>query len=63
VQNLIANLAGIFGPVITGWLVDRTGSFAPAFALAAVACAVGVFAYAVLVPRIAPVRWPQSEVS
>ena len=30
----VGNLAGIAGPAITGFLVDRTGSFYSAFALA-----------------------------
>jgi MFS transporter, ACS family, solute carrier family 17 (sodium-dependent inorganic phosphate cotransporter), other len=39
-SNTIATLPGLFGVLLTGWLVDRTGSFAAAFfATAAVAWA------------------------
>jgi MFS family permease len=44
-QNLGANVPGIVGPVVTGWLVKRTGSFVPAFGLAAVICLVGIACY------------------
>jgi len=33
-QNCFANIAGIVGPALTGFLVDRTGSFAAAVTLA-----------------------------
>jgi hypothetical protein len=36
VQNFVANIAGISAPVITGVVVDRTGSFSSAFLIAAV---------------------------
>ncbi|SFS20814.1 Sugar phosphate permease [Granulicella pectinivorans] len=44
-QNFIGNIPGIAGPVITGWIVKRTGSFVPAFALAAVICLAGIWCY------------------
>jgi MFS transporter, ACS family, solute carrier family 17 (sodium-dependent inorganic phosphate cotransporter), other len=45
ISNTTATLPGIFGAVVTGWLVDRTGSFTvPFFATAGVA-AVGVLTY------------------
>jgi ACS family sodium-dependent inorganic phosphate cotransporter len=47
-SNTVATLPGLFGVLVTGWLVDRTGSFAAAFfATAAVAWA-GALIYAVL---------------
>lgn len=57
VQNCFANLAGISAPVITGVVVDRTGSFASAFLIAAAIALVGVLAYGVIVRRIEPVAW------
>jgi ACS family D-galactonate transporter-like MFS transporter len=48
-QNLIGNIPGIVGPVITGWMVKRTGSFVPAFALAALICLGGIGCYLVWV--------------
>jgi ACS family D-galactonate transporter-like MFS transporter len=44
-QNLIGNIPGIVGPVITGWMVKRTGSFVPAFGLAALICVGGIGCY------------------
>jgi ACS family D-galactonate transporter-like MFS transporter len=44
-QNLIGNLPGIIGPVITGWMVKRFDSFVPAFSLAALLCLGGIVSY------------------
>jgi MFS family permease len=41
-QNGIANMAGVTGPALTGFLVDWTGHFASAFAVAAVITLGGV---------------------
>jgi MFS family permease len=57
VQNFSANLAGISAPVITGVVVDRTGSFSSAFLIAAAVALVGMLAYGVIVRRIEPVDW------
>jgi MFS family permease len=57
VQNFFGNLAGISAPVITGVVVDRTGSFSSAFLIAAVLAVVGIIAYGLIVRRIEPVDW------
>jgi MFS family permease len=44
VYNFIGNIAGILSPLMTGFLVERTGSYAPAFLLAASLIAVGPLA-------------------
>jgi MFS family permease len=54
VQNAVGNAAGIIGPIVTGIIVDRTGSFVAAFIVAAAICGVGTLCWAVAVPRIAP---------
>lgn len=51
VQNSLGNLSGIFGPVVTGIVVDRAG-FGYAFILTAAIAAVGAFWWAFGVPRI-----------
>jgi MFS family permease len=56
-QGAVGNLAGIVGPAITGFLVDRTGSFYSAFALAIGVSLLGVLAWTVVIPRIEPVEW------
>ena len=51
VQNSIGNLSGIFGPIVTGIIVDREG-YGSAFMLTAAVAAVGALWWAVGVPRI-----------
>ena len=50
-QNSLGNLSGIFGPIITGIIVDRAG-YGSAFALTAAIAALGALWWAVGVPRI-----------
>ena len=57
VQNFIGNLAGICAPVITGFIVDRTGHFSVAFGLAAAMLLAGGLSVLFVVRRIAPVEW------
>jgi len=54
VQNACGNMAGIIAPIVTGMIIDRTGSFLNAFYVAATVCAAGVACWAVLVPKIEP---------
>ncbi|HEX9472741.1 MAG TPA: MFS transporter [Steroidobacteraceae bacterium] len=57
VQNLVGNLAGVTAPALTGFVVDRTGEYYWAFAIAAGAALLGSLAYGVVIPRIEPVEW------
>jgi MFS family permease len=57
VQNCMGNVAGIVGPVITGYVVDRTGQFSNAFAIAAVVSLTGVVCWGLIIRRVAPVDW------
>jgi MFS transporter, ACS family, D-galactonate transporter len=50
-QNAFGNLSGIFGPIVTGIIVDRTG-YANAFYLTAAIAAFGAAWWALGVPRI-----------
>jgi MFS family permease len=61
VQNFFGNLAGIVAPVITGMVVDRTGTFSVGFLIAAVFALIGMLAYGVIVPRIEPIDWRTAE--
>jgi MFS family permease len=56
VQNAVGNLAGIVGPIVTGIIVDRTGSFLNAFLVAAAIGAAGAVCWAFVVPRVAPLE-------
>jgi ACS family D-galactonate transporter-like MFS transporter len=57
IQNAVGNLGGVASPLITGVVVDRTGSFFFAFCGAAAVGALGALAYWFWVPRVEPVRW------
>jgi MFS family permease len=56
-QNLAGNTAGMIGPVITGWLVDRTGAFTSAFILSAAIALAGAVGWAMVIRRVAPLDW------
>jgi hypothetical protein len=47
VQNTLGNLAGILAPVITGILVDATGNFRSAFAVAGLINVLGVLGWVI----------------
>lgn len=57
VQNFCANLAGVAAPALTGVIVDRSGSFASAFVIAALIALIGMLALTVVVRRIEPIDW------
>ena len=54
-QNGIANMAGVTGPALTGILIDWTGHFTAAFAVAAVMTLGGAFAWCLGVSKLEPV--------
>jgi MFS transporter, ACS family, D-galactonate transporter len=49
VYNFVGNIAGILSPLITGFLIAKTGSYTPPFVLAAALIAVGPLAFWVIV--------------
>jgi MFS family permease len=57
VQNCIGNMAGVVGPIATGYLVDRTGSFVWAFVVAGAIASIGIIGWSSMVRRIAPLDW------
>lgn len=57
VQNGIANISGIVAPLITGFVVDRTGSFIGAFVTAAVVAVIGAVGWGLVIRRVEPVSW------
>ncbi len=44
-QNACGNLAGVVSPILTGWLVTRTGHFGVAFVAASLACVAGAASF------------------
>jgi MFS family permease len=61
VQNCIGNVAGIVAPIITGVVVDRTGAFVWAFAIAAGVGLLGVVGWGLIVRRVEPVAWSAAD--
>lgn len=57
-QNCLGNVAGIVAPIITGAVVDRTGAFTWAFAVAGLVSVAGAASWAVMIRRVAPLAWP-----
>jgi len=57
-QNCLGNIAGIVAPIVTGFVVDTTGEFTWAFAVAGVVAIGGVFAWGGIVRRIELLDWP-----
>jgi nitrate/nitrite transporter NarK len=45
VYNFVGNVAGILAPIVTGFVIKLTGSYTPAFVLAAVMLASSVLSY------------------
>ena len=62
-QNGIANLSGILGPPLTGYMVDRTGHFGAALAFAALMSVTGGVAWVLGVGRFDQVQWATAEKS
>ncbi len=62
VVNLCGQLGAISAPVVTGYFVSATGSFAGAFVAATVILLVGIGAYVVLLGRIEPIPEPSNPI-
>jgi MFS transporter, ACS family, D-galactonate transporter len=61
IVNFTNNLMGIAAPVITGFVVGLTGSFAGAFLIAGIVLIVGIFSYIVVLGRIEPIPDPSGR--
>jgi len=59
VQNCLGNLAGVIAPVATGYVVDRTGQFGLAFAIAAAVSLAGVLGWGLIIRRVEPLDWAE----
>jgi MFS transporter, ACS family, D-galactonate transporter len=60
-QNGFANLAGVVGPALTGFVVERTGNFLIPFAITSVLCITGGLAWVYIVERVELVDACQCE--
>jgi MFS family permease len=61
IMNFVNNIMGVAAPVVTGYVVGRTQSFANAFIIAGIVLMAGVAAYAVLLGRIEPLAGPEAS--
>jgi len=61
-QNSISNLAGVIVGPLTGWIVDRTGHFAAAFAICGLVSACGGILWVLGVGRLEQVAWRSESV-
>jgi MFS transporter, ACS family, D-galactonate transporter len=50
-QNMASNLAGVAAPILTGWLIQRTGSYDAPMEAIGVLLLLGALSYAVLVKK------------
>jgi MFS family permease len=57
VQNAVGNIAGVVAPALTGFVVERTGAFAGAFALATLCLGIAAIFYSAVLGRAQPVDW------
>lgn len=60
-QNLAGQLAGICAPAATGFIVDGTGSFSAAFAVASGSAVLAMVAWGIVIRQVAPVTWPEVQ--
>lgn len=61
IQNGFGNLSGIAAPYITGWIVDKTGSFYYAFITVGVVLLLGAYSFLNIVKDVRPVTWTHAE--
>jgi MFS transporter, ACS family, D-galactonate transporter len=59
-QNGVGNLAGVIGPALTGFVVQKTGNFLLPFAITSAICVFGVLDWQFIVGRVEPVIWPST---
>jgi sugar phosphate permease len=63
-QNGFSNFAGVVGPALTGFVLERTGNFAVPFGITAALCIAGGLAWVLMVGRVEQVNWgPEGEAS
>lgn len=60
IMNCIGQIGAILAPLITGFTVQSSGSFAPAFIAAAVVLVLGILSFALVLGKIEPIVMPTS---
>jgi len=54
IQNFASNVAGVLGPIVTGFLIGATGSFVVALLLSGALCILGAITYTFGIKHVAP---------
>jgi MFS transporter, ACS family, D-galactonate transporter len=57
-QNMVSNFGGVVGPIVTGFVVNATGSFKMALLVSAAMAVLGIANYAFLLGKVEPIRDP-----
>jgi MFS family permease len=60
-QNGIGNFAGVVGPAVTGWLLDKTGLYSAAFAVAAAVAFTGAAIFIFGIGPLQQVEWEHAK--
>lgn len=60
-QNGFGNFAGVIGPWLAGFVVEKTGSFLSAFAITAAVLVLGVIGWVFIIGPVEQVKWKTSE--
>jgi MFS family permease len=63
IQNFGGNLAGIVAPIVTGFIVDSTGSYYWAFGVTGVVSLLSAALWTFVVPKIENVKWPEPRIA
>ena len=56
-QNFVGNLAGFFAPIVTGFVVDRSGRFFLAFVIMAVVAMLAALSYFFVIGSVKEIAW------
>lgn len=56
IQNFGATLGGFFAPIVTGFLIDASGTYVSAFVLAGIAMFAGILCYVILVGKVETIK-------
>ena len=59
IMNFVNNLMSIVAPIVTGFVVQRTGSFESAFVIAGVVLLLGILFYVLMLGKIEPIPDPK----
>ncbi len=60
-QNAFGNLAGVVAPMLTGWLIEATGTFVAAFAAVGCVLVAGGLAQLFVIGEVRPIDWSVSS--